>query len=65
VSSEPAVHIAIRVNDATPTVFSTALSQKEQDRLFKWITSHADLADLVERARALAEAERDEPEEVE
>jgi hypothetical protein len=65
VSSEPAVHIAIRVNDRAPAIFSTALGKQEHNRLSEWITSHPDLADLVERARALAEAvERGDEEEV-
>jgi hypothetical protein len=64
VSSEPAIHIAIRVNDTTPALFSTALSEKEHDRLCEWMRSHPDLAELVDRARALAEAEHDEAEEL-
>jgi hypothetical protein len=59
-SSEPAVHIAIRVNDTSPAVFCTALSEEESDRLAAWLQRNPDLADLVRRARALAEREDDD-----
>jgi hypothetical protein len=56
VSSEPAVHIAIRVDDPAPTVFSTALNASENDRLSAWIAEHPDLSELVRLAQALADA---------
>jgi hypothetical protein len=63
--SEPAIHIAIRVNDPAPAVFSTALGPLESERLSVWISTHPDLGDLVRHARALAEAETGGAEEVE
>jgi hypothetical protein len=59
-SSEPAVHIAIRVGDPTPCVFSTALKSSETRRLEAWLFEHPDLAELVWRARGLADTEDDE-----
>jgi hypothetical protein len=58
--SEPAVHIAVRVNDEAPTVFSTALNAWENERLWLWIEEHPELYELVRLARELAEAGSDE-----
>jgi hypothetical protein len=56
-SSEPAVHIAIRVGDAMPSVFSTALKPSETRRLAAWLSEHPELDALIQRARQLVEAE--------
>jgi hypothetical protein len=54
-SSEPAVHIAVRVGDPAPSVFSTALKPSESRRLEAWLAEHAELDELVRRAWRLAE----------
>jgi len=58
-SSEPAVHIAIRVGDAKPAVFSTALNSSENRRLAAWLSEHPELDELYRRAWELADAEDD------
>jgi hypothetical protein len=60
VASEPAVHIAIRVGDPRPSVFSTALSSAENRRLSAWLSEHPELEDLWRRAWDLADEEDDE-----
>jgi hypothetical protein len=54
-ASEPAVHIAIRVGDALPSVFSTALNGAETRRLAAWLSEHPELDALVRDAMRLAD----------
>jgi hypothetical protein len=59
-TSEPAVHIAIRVGDPQPSVFSTALNSAENRRLTAWLSEHPGLDELYRRAWQLANSEDDE-----
>ncbi len=63
--TEPAVHIAIRVGDPRPSVFSTALSKAENRRLSAWLSEHPALDELWRRAWELADAEDDDEQEAE
>jgi hypothetical protein len=56
-ASEPAIHIAIRVGDALPSVFSTALNSAETRRLSAWLAEHPELDELWRRAWELADAD--------
>jgi hypothetical protein len=60
VTSEPAIHIAIRVGDPKPSVFSTALSRAENRRLVAWLSEHPELDELWRHAWQLADAEDEE-----
>jgi hypothetical protein len=60
-TSQPAVHIAIRVGEPCPSVFSTALNPAESRRLAAWLSEHPDLDALWRKAWALADAEYEEP----
>jgi hypothetical protein len=54
-ASEPAIHIAIRVGDALPSVFTTALNGAETRRLAAWLSEHPELDALVREALRLGD----------
>ena len=56
-AQRPSIHISIFAGSPTPAVFSTALSPAEQRALDAWLAENPDLAQLVDEAWKLADAE--------
>lgn len=51
---KPSIAIFVHAGETEPTVFSTAMSNQEQDQLYAWIEKNPGLEELVQRAQLLA-----------
>jgi hypothetical protein len=59
--SAPFIAIYVEADEPAPCVFSTAARPREQRQLDAWLAENPALADLVDRAMELADAETEEP----
>jgi len=59
-TSRPYIAIFVEADEPTPSVFSTATRPREQRQLDAWLAENPGLAELVERAMELADAEDDQ-----